>query len=56
MLIELNPQDANFLRESLETRLRAMQNEIAHTDKRDLRRMLAADADRLRDLISRFST
>lgn len=56
MLIEIEPQDASFLRDHLNARLRAVEDELVHTDKREIQRTLAADANRLRALISRFST
>lgn len=56
MLIELEPQDAKFLREHLDARLRAVEDELVHTDRREMQRALAADANRLRALIGRFST
>jgi Arc/MetJ-type ribon-helix-helix transcriptional regulator len=55
MHIELTDDDAKFLHEHLVRHLHAVEDEVIHTDLRDLRRELADDAERLRRLIDRMN-
>ena len=54
MQIDLNLDDTRFLHQVLARHLEEMENELVHTDKRDLQREIAADAKRLRALIARI--
>jgi hypothetical protein len=47
MNLELTTGDAQFLHEQLVRHARSVENELAHTDKRELQRALAADYARL---------
>ena len=54
MRLELSPDEARFLHEQLVRQLQWIEDELVHTDKRDLQREIAADAQRLRELIERM--
>jgi hypothetical protein len=54
MQIDLDTDDIRFLHRQLTRHLEEMENELVHTDKRDLQRALAMDAQRLRALIARI--
>jgi hypothetical protein len=54
MQIDLDTDDIRFLHRQLTRHLEEMENELVHTDKRDLQRLLAMDAQRLRALIARI--
>jgi hypothetical protein len=56
MQIDLSLDDARFLRQLLTRHLEEMDNELVHTDKRDLQREIAADTKRLRELLARLPT
>ncbi len=45
--LELSESDTRILRTAIETRLREMRDELAHTDDRDYRAALKADVIRL---------
>jgi hypothetical protein len=50
MYLELTPEEAAFLREHLAKHVAQVENELVHTDKRELQRALARDVDRLRGI------
>jgi hypothetical protein len=54
MQLELTTEDARFLHEHLVRHLRSLEDELVHTEKRDLQRALAADAKHLRELVDRI--
>jgi hypothetical protein len=54
MQLDLSPDDARFLHQVLERHLQEMENELVHTDKRDMQREIAADTRRLRALLDRI--
>ncbi len=54
MQIDLSLDDARFLHQVLARHLEEMENELVHTDQRDLQREIAADARRLRELLGRI--
>jgi len=54
MRYELSPDDARFLHDQLVRHLQVIEDELIHTDRRDLQREIAADARRLRELIDRI--
>jgi hypothetical protein len=47
MHIEMKKEDVEFLHAQLTRHLHEMEVELAHTDKRELQRSLAADVSRL---------
>jgi hypothetical protein len=54
MQIDLSIDDARFLHQHLSRHLEEMENELVHTDKRDMQRAIAADAERLRGILARL--
>lgn len=46
----LSEEDASFLLEEIGQRAKAVENELVHTDARDMQRDLAAELDRLQGL------
>lgn len=56
MQIDLSPDDARFLHQVLARHLQEMENELVHTDKREMQREIAADTRRLRELLGRIPT
>ena len=56
MQVQLTPQEATFLRDHLARHLKALEDELVHTEKRDLQRSLAEETQRLRVLIDRFAS
>jgi hypothetical protein len=54
MQIDLSNDDARFLHEQMARHLEELESELVHTDKRDLQRAIAADAERLRSLLARL--
>jgi hypothetical protein len=56
MTFELTKEDAEFLHEQLVQHAREVEVELAHTDKRELQRVLAKDLARLERIADLFST
>ena len=54
MQIDLSFDDARFLHQMLSRHLEEMESELVHTDKREMQRAIASDAQRLRALIARI--
>lgn len=54
MQLDLSQQEATFLREHLARHLKALEDELVHTEKRELQRALADETRKLRALIDRF--
>jgi len=54
MQIDLSIDEARFLHQHLARHLEEMESELVHTDQRDLQREIAADTQRLRELLARF--
>ncbi len=54
MQIDLSLDDARFLHQVLARQLQVMENELVHTDKREMQREIAADTRRLRELLGRL--
>jgi hypothetical protein len=54
MQIDLSLDDARFLHQLLARHLQEMENELVHTDKREMQREIAADTRRLRELLGRL--
>jgi len=54
MQIELSIDDARFLHQLLARHLEEMDDELVHTDRRDFQRSIAADTQRLRELLARL--
>ena len=55
MQIEMSSDDALFLQEQLMRQLKRVEDELVHTEQRDLKRAVADDARRLRALIDRLT-
>jgi hypothetical protein len=54
MQIDLSLDDARFLHQVLSRHLQEMENELVHTDNREMQREIAADTRRLRELLGRI--
>jgi hypothetical protein len=54
MRVELNPEEAKYLNQILERHLTGLIREISHTDSREYKSMLKAEADFLNSLKSKF--
>jgi hypothetical protein len=54
MRCDVNTADALFLHEHLTRDLERLESELVHTDKRSMQRELAAEVQRLRELIARI--
>ena len=54
MHLDLTTEEARFLEQELELHLRVRENELAHTDSRDLQRRIAADTARLNEILGRL--
>ena len=55
MRVELNPEEAKYLNQVLERHLTGLIREISHTDSREYKSMLKAEADFLNSLKSKFA-
>ncbi len=53
--LELTIEEARFLREQLSRQLAHIEDELVHTDARDMQRELAQELERLRALTNRLS-
>jgi hypothetical protein len=56
MQLTLSPEEANILIEQLTKRLEHIDDELVHTDKRELQRALASDLDSLRAITERIQS
>jgi hypothetical protein len=52
--VELESNDARFLYEQLMRHVETMQNELVHTDKRELQRAIALDLARLQRIAGKL--
>jgi hypothetical protein len=50
MKLEFSMDEASFIRSQLSRRLADLEDELVHTDKRELQAALAAETDRLRHI------
>lgn len=55
MIVKLTVDDAAFLQEELRRHLAHVEDELIHTEKRELQRAIAYEARRLRRLLGKFS-
>ena len=55
MHLELNPEEAKYLDQVLDRHLTGLIREISHTDSREYKNMLKAEADFLNSLKSKFA-
>lgn len=55
MQLDLSPEEARFLKEHLTAHIAQVDNELVHTDKREMQRALASDIDHLRRIERRLS-
>jgi hypothetical protein len=53
--LDLAQDEAEFLLNQLRSHLEAVEDELVHTDARELQRRLAEDAERLRSITVRLS-
>ena len=53
--LDLSVTDADFLRAQIDRRVQEVDNELVHTDKRELQRALAIDLERLLALQARLA-
>jgi hypothetical protein len=56
MHLELSPDDARFLEEQLIRHLHEVENELVHTDDRQMQREIAEQTRRIRSLIDRLGS
>ena len=55
MQLEISRDDAQFLHDHLLRHLQRVEEELVHTEQRDMQRAIAAEARRLRELIDRIT-
>ena len=55
LTLDLSVTDADFLRTQIDRRVQEVDNELVHTDKRELQRALAIDLERLLTLQARLT-
>ncbi len=53
--LQLSPEEATFLQAQLERHREHVENELVHTDHRNMQRELARDVERIRGLLERLS-
>lgn len=56
MNVELSEGQARFLKKHLELRIDELEKEAARTDRHDLQHALAADVDRLKEILARVDS
>lgn len=54
MNLELSPEEASLLATHLERHIERVDNELVHTDKRQMQRELANDEQRLVEILKRL--
>lgn len=55
MQLDLSLEEARFLKEHLTSHIAQVDNELVHTDKREMQRLLADDVDHLRRIERRLA-